>query len=637
MPSTVYDIRLRYLLEDKASKGLDNIDRGAARAARSTGSLSGMLGTLGAIAAGGFGIRAAGKALIGFNSGVEDTKLQIAGMLALTKKTNLTDELKRADRVFANLQRRANTLPGTTAEYARFAGMITQPIMDAGLSMKDLEDLTVNSVVAAKSLREEAGVAARDIDQALRGQFRSTDPFAGKVLGSIGYKGEEGRSRYNALSATDRAQELKRALMQKQWGQLAAAQGQTFSGVLSTFQDTLEQTLGKIGLPLFKAITEELKRWNVWAQANSAKLDAWGKDIASALVDGFGYVKSVVSFLIDHKADLIAWAKVLLALKAGQMVGNLGSSLVGGAGGLGAPIKGVGGAMGAAGPVAAAAMIGWQIGRQLDEATGIGETLMKPVARLAGVWSDAAEEQDQKFKEIKKAMDHMAKRYQQEAQLGRNMKGAAATDAAARLRGATDVASDNANDLSDAMRRNTISNLNPLSNKGRNRKRYLFDMYTPGAMEAMGGLEGHRAALETKYKTAVSSTDALLAQAMNRLTEEQRRGIDVEQTTQAVMSAMIQQLSGVRQMGTVFGVPYGDPTKRALTADEVMAIVRSANDLDASGNPRGKIKTPGKVNVTIQRIEVKSDDPDRFAFGLVEAFDDIARNPSGAMAAIREG
>jgi hypothetical protein len=41
--------------------------------------------------------------------------------------------------------------------------------------------------------------------------------------------------------------------MQKQLTQLAAAQGQTFNGALSTLQDTIEQFFGKVGLPLFKA------------------------------------------------------------------------------------------------------------------------------------------------------------------------------------------------------------------------------------------------------------------------------------------------------------------------------------------------------------------------------------------------
>ncbi len=50
----------------------------------------------------------------------------------------------------------------------------------------------------------------------------------------------------------------------------------------------------------------------------------------------------------------------------------------------------------------------------------------------------------------------------------------------------------------------------------------------------------------------------------------------------------------------------------------------------------GKAKKPS-VKVTINRIEVQSDDPDRMAFGLVEAFRDAARNPSHAFDTLREG
>jgi hypothetical protein len=56
-------------------------------------------------------------------------------------------------------------------------------------------------VVAAKALGVEWEAAARDIDQALRGQFHSTDQFTGKLLGSAGFKGEAGRKRFNAMSA----------------------------------------------------------------------------------------------------------------------------------------------------------------------------------------------------------------------------------------------------------------------------------------------------------------------------------------------------------------------------------------------------------------------------------------------------
>jgi hypothetical protein len=616
MASTTYDIRLRYLLDDKASKGLDGIGHGAERAARGTGLLSGTLGKLGALAAGGFGIQQAGKALIGFNSNVEDTKIQIAGMLALARKTDLADELKVADKVFSSLQQRAKSLPGTTAEYARFAGMITQPIVDAGLGMKDLEDLTVNSVVAAKALGIEAEVAARDIDQALRGQFRSTDVFSGKLLGSIGYKGEAGRAKYNAMGGDQRAAELKKALMQKQLTQMADAQGKTFSGVMSTFQDTLQQTLGKVGLPLFKAITDELKRWNAWADANADRLDAWGRTFGEALVAGFGYVKDAIGFLVDHKDELIAIAKVWLAMKAGQSIASLGQSIVGGYGALGGKVSGAKGLAGAAGPLAAAGMVGWEIGTMLrDTELGSGiESLAEGAARLAGVWSDAAAEQDRQFKKIQAEMKELHDATSKRAQDAKNSKatGARATLAYTNLMGVSDVAFNRSNDAADAQR--------------------FFGQYGMGnpAQSAYATLERQRGQyLEGRADMGATQTDTMLAYAMQQLTETQRNAVNVEQVTQKVMADMNRALSGSAEFGG---------KARFLSYEEVIGIVRAAAGADDGGKPGGKaIKAPGKVNVTIQRIEVKSDDPDRFAFGLVEVFRDIAKNPAGAAAAIREG
>jgi hypothetical protein len=43
-----------------------------------------------------------------------------------------------------------------------------------------------------------------------------------------------------------------------------------------------------------------------------------------------------------------------------------------------------------------------------------------------------------------------------------------------------------------------------------------------------------------------------------------------------------------------------------------------------------------KVNVTINRIEVATDDPDRWAMGFTDWVRNVARNPANAMHTIRE-
>lgn len=58
---------------------------------------------------------------------------------------------------------------------------------------------------------------------------------------------------------------------------------------------------------------------------------------------------------------------------------------------------------------------------------------------------------------------------------------------------------------------------------------------------------------------------------------------------------------------------------------------------DGAKTPNKKM-TPNRLpmNVNISKIEVSSEDPDRFAFGLANAFEKIAQNPSQAYSALRE-
>ena len=259
----------------------------------------------------GFAVRAAAVGMAGylgsrlvksgiqFNATMEESRLKIAGMLALTNHSSLSSELGTADTLVANLQRRAATLPGTTSEYIAMLGMLAQPLSDAKLGIQDMEDMTVNSVVAAKALGIQWEVAARDVDQAVRGQFHSVDPFSGKVLGSIGYKGEEGRSRFNQLSQQKRALEIKRALMQPQFTELGAEQGKAFSGRLSTLQDTWEQFKGKVTKPLFTVLGEQIMKANAWLDANQAKVAAAANAIGGALVDAFHAAQAGAAFLVD--------------------------------------------------------------------------------------------------------------------------------------------------------------------------------------------------------------------------------------------------------------------------------------------------------------------------------------------------
>lgn len=656
--STVYDVRVRYSVDNRAGRsgtqGLTQDVKTLGNEARRT---SGIFGRLGVAVAGAFGARAAGKALIGFNATVEDTKNQIAGMLALTRKTDLQVQLGNADRLYGKLQQRAKSLPGTTQEYVNMLGMLTQPLSNAGATLKEMEDLTVNAVVAAKALNTPWEVAARDIDQALRGQYHATDPFSSKLLGGAGYAGEEGRAKFNAMGAGKRMDVVKAALMQKQLTQLAAAQGNTFNGQLSTLQDTVEQFLGKVGLPLFRAITAELKRWNSWIDANSTKVDEIASKVGQGLVEGFRYVKDVLTFLVDHREMLMTMGKVWLAVKVGQGVGQgvAGArSLLGAGGGNdGTGLKGligffrgsrdtfnketgeyeftkagrgrqaVGGLKGAAdnaGMLGTSLAVGYTIGTMLNDA-GMRDFTRSLVgaAEVNGKVYDTSDSITRQFIQLEKST-----RFLEDAQRQAAAQFGKATGAQQRLAGASIAAKQQANLVDDYLRAKAKYD----KEGGRDN---LFWMARHGQDVADAGIDpsninkafvdkmrGSATTLDMRNLAAGGGTLLAMTVGVQKLTEYQRKTLETEIAQEQISSYMVQQLAA----------------GKLINPDTIMEIMRR-NTQDPEG--KHKMADKPKVNVTIQRIEVQSDDPDRMAFGLIESFRDAAKNPSSALSSLREG
>ncbi len=267
------------------------------------------LGSLAKLAAGAFAGISIGSAIKGglaFNATLEDTRTQIAGMLSLAKHTDLADQFENADTLMSSLQERAKKLPGSMTDYTKVLGMIAQPITDAGIGLKDLEDITVGAAVAAKAMSVDLEAGARDVNQAIMGQFHSTDQLTGRILGSLGYVGEEGRKRFNALSKARRAAVLKEALTQKQLTQLADAQSKSASGRWDTFKANLQETLGRVAAPLFAKLSTLLAGANDWLEKNSATIAEVANVIGGALGTALDVVVSTIKFLTDGSDESIA-------------------------------------------------------------------------------------------------------------------------------------------------------------------------------------------------------------------------------------------------------------------------------------------------------------------------------------------
>jgi hypothetical protein len=633
---TIYDIRLRYLLDDKASKGLGKIGDDADRAARSTGALSGILGRIGTLVVGTFGARAAGKALIGFNSDLEQAKITMAGMIQLNMGGTWAKNMQTANSLVGDFQQMAKASVGTTKDFVDMAQLITRPITAAGGSMSDLKDATRGAVIAARAFNIDPEMASRDIEAALQGQLTAKDRFARALLEPMGYD----TGKFNALDATKRLDLLIKAFNSPAIKDMAKAQENSFSGVVSTLQDNLQMTVGKIGLPLFKALTNEVKSWNTWLDQNQDKVKEIADSLAKGLVQGFGMVKDAISFLIEHKDTLLTLGKIWLAVRGAQAVGGL----AGGAGGIGGMLgskafsKGAGGVGGTLGMVAGAGMAGWEIGKTLKtESSEFGDLL----GALNDEWRENIS-MARKHREIQEEMDQLdhaiadaRKRVSKWSGTMFGTEGAAQMQAnAVKLKNELNMSGDRARQRGVQWSKST-----KLIGAPGAMLAATLGFNTAGFNLANSAVGGNQAAMDRQRKQA-EAADARakvmpgLAQmvwtnALFQLNKTSLASLDQQRAQLEVMTMMQRTLSNT-------GLAAIPGMMQFLTGKANVLMAQS--QLGGSDRERSKAKAnKPNVNVTIQRIEVQSDDPDRLAFGLIESFRDAARNPSSAFSTLREG
>lgn len=617
---TIYDIRLRYLLDDKTSKGMGAIADQANRAAHATSGLSGVLGRIGGLVVGTFGARAAGKALIGFNSDLEQAKITMAGMIQLNMGGTWAKNMSTANSLVADFQQMAKASVGTTKDFVDMAQLITRPITAAGGSMKDLKDATQGAVIAGRAFGKDAEYVGRDIESALAGTLTKKDMFARALLEPMGFD----TTSFNALDSQKRLDTLIKALNSPTIKDMAKAQENSFAGVTSTLADNLQMTIGKIGLPLFKALTEEVKSWNTWLEQNQDKVKEIADSLAKGLVQGFGMVKRAVEFLVAHKDTLISLGKIWLAVKGAQLAGGILGAGGGIAGTLGAKAfsgkaGGVGGTLGLG---AGAAMAGWEIGKTMKkESDAFGDLL----GQLNEEWGENIR-QARKHRDILAEMDRLdnaiADARKRVSKWGGTMFG---TEGAAQMQGAAQNIRNEIGQGKDKVRRDKRETLGVVGRWGANLSSYAM----AGASTFFDRKETKAQRMETRAKVIPGLAQMVWTNALFQLNKTSLESLD-QQKAQLEVMTMMQRTLAQPGFAAIPGM------MQFLSAKA--GVIMGQSQLGGSERDRSKSKAnKPNVHVTIQRIEVQSDDPDRMAFGLIESFRDAARNPSQAFSTLREG
>lgn len=613
--TTTYDVLLRYRLNNEATKDAEKLRHGLEGAHHSANELGHVLAHIGMIAGGAMSIHGAWEHLVKFNSEVENAKISLAAMVEGGFGGSFNYAKNQAESLYKEFQKFSTQTPMTTQEMLEFSRGVAVSVQQSGGGIKDIVNVTEQGAIAAKALGMESHYAAREIAEMLAGNVNNRMLFAKQLAGLGGKTTEDIRH----MGTEERLAFLKQTLNSPAMKDAVASMSSSFSGVTSTLVDKVQILLGKVGLPLFKAITAEVSRWNDWIDKNDEAINRFAKTVGEGLVTAFQTVKDVFGFIYDHADTFIMIGKTWAAIKIGNMAGNLlglagGGGAMGLLGNLGTPVSKLGGNQ-----VLGAAMATGMISYELTKMTGVGD-------RFAGALSEmgiTSTKLDRQFEDVIKASKSLDDAFHDAAsRMG-------SEGFASRAQATQDQREAQIGVLKSLITEANDSGVNMDSRRVRDKLSAVG--LTQQEVGEVRDLNGFLANLVAQRGHAMAQHDiagitgATLVEALERssLTEYQRQTLNEQKAADEVFGAINRKLAAG---GTIF-----DPN----LPSEILKILRE-NTADPEGRHKAITEKP-KVNVTIHRIEVQSDDPDRYAMRFVQSFRDAAKNPGQSIAVLREG
>lgn len=297
--TTTYDIKVRYGLQggNQFRGQLGGVAKEADKTAKSLASIKRMM-------AAPFVMRGLGIAksfLLDFNNQVEGARISLAAMISMNLHVPFERAEGAANAMFDTFQRMAKSSPGTTKDFIDMAQAITGSVLAFGGNLRQVEALTQGGVIGAQAFGIRADMMGLDIQQALAGSLGKKDRISNLLRAQTGLDATQ----FNAKSAGERFKLLMATLQSPAIKAAADRYANSYAGQLSSFQDNLQIIGGKVGLPVFKAITAELKKWNTWIDANPKKVERFAKQAGSAIAAGFTVMKDALAFMIEHRETLM--------------------------------------------------------------------------------------------------------------------------------------------------------------------------------------------------------------------------------------------------------------------------------------------------------------------------------------------
>ncbi len=580
MPSTVYDVKTRYLLDVHGADELRNLGGTADR-------VWGTLKKLGTVAIGAIGFGMAKKGLVDFNRDIENARVNIAAIARMFgQEGSWGGAMDYATGLFDRYQQAAKVSTATTKEFLDMHLSLAPTFAKYHVAAKAIEEIVQGATVTAPILGEKPETFAMDVKQMLQGTVTLRDRSAVSLLSMLGIDREtfNQKTKQDVQYAID---VVHKALNNPAIMEARKAQESSFAGVTSTLVDSLEIAFGKVGLPLVKEITKEVQRWNDWMTANESTVNRWINTLGQGLKTAFGFVKDVVTYLVDHQ-DLV---KVVIAgLATSKIAGMTPKMGNGGVTTIGAMGLGVG----------AGALAGYYAGK-----TGTGDAvdyLSRATFTVAGAFSALP------------------------GPIGETARAATALGTVLGQLAATYI--DHRAD--QAVERGSFDQFKQNYSVAKQRTAMEEEIRGLAPMLPEGAL--NRAAY---VPSSASEVDMLnRAQTAQRMLDSVNMAlVQAAKNAHAVTEGGDFNPTGFRQYLDRMGESADD------AAEETERVARAFRDLgDRLKKPKDESKPikppPTTQNVTIQNVEVAAKDPDRFMYRLSTKLRRVWRNPTASRWAI---
>lgn len=575
-------------------------------------------------------------AFIDYNTQLEQSKISMASSLfGFQQVTTFNEGLKRATRLVEDYRATAARGIGETKDYIEMHQKTQGDIYSAGGTTRDTSQISKGAVVASAAMGVEAWKMAQDIATMVRGTTTVKD-YSAKQLIEMQMKqrgidtGGDALQKFRDMFKNDaagRLQFVKDALNSDAIKEAQKAYEGSMAGRIDQLKDNVRLALATAGEGLFDSLKDTLTYINNWIAKNPHKIKEWAKTLGDGLVSAFNVVKGVFAFIGEWSGPLMAlakaWMVTAVAMGAMRNLSALGAMMGGGMGMMGQAGLIAGGAyLGYAGLQAVAdsgaggtgvrggsgntrgeRAVGWIMGNEQNEGSSDNQ-------RIANNYLKLKREERNITEAANKGMQMVAG---QTGILGSKFRAVILEmDALAQ---STEMLGSMQRELYNQERREVIDNM---------LKSIAHIPKDINGKELLSKEQLIREAIDKRYAGQVDPGDSELTGALV--------GFVKAQSEMAAQANMLPRFFGSNQnlVEVELRVPQFLQDFFAKM-DLTQAGQRGLNTAKTSGPAK-----PPPMNVTINRIQVESNDPERFVYGMREAFSDAVRNPSQAKPFIKK-